>query len=183
MKVMVREPDVALSATDLINALAGRGVHHLRTVQKASANTTINDKRLIVLLAGHPEPRFRQALIALFLRQPSYAPLVPELVTGLSLPAQEVLRHMYTAAVYLQRLWCGTLGIYLADMSPLPDYFGRSDYHLPDPNDHFGEAGLRALAHLFHKKTGYDWKSVYDSVITLLLDQLRLEYQNGPAAC
>lgn len=170
-----KEDDPALhdSAT-LAATLAAHGVGHLRTATAAEP-LLISPLTLIAALSIHQEPRVRESLIPLFLRHPTYAQDVPQLATTLPPTAAMTLRHMYTAAVYLQRLWRGTLGIYLGEFSLLPEYFGQKEFALPHPNDHFGEAGLRVLAQLFREKTGYNWLSTYDSAISLFLAQLRLE--------
>ena len=162
----------------LIQQLAIRGVRHLRAVEAKLEGPSLSAETLIGELARHAEPRFREALIPLFIRRPDDAALVPGLVTSLEPPADTVLRHMYTAAVYLQRLWHGTLGLYLNDFSLLPDHFGKPVFGLPGPDDRFGESGLRALTDLFKERTGYEWLSAYQSVMALLLDQLRLERSN-----
>ena len=175
MIIAKRENDLALhdSAT-LAATLATHGVRHLRTATAAKP-LSIPPPTLIAALARHKEPRVRESLIPLFLRHPTYAQNVPQLATTLPPAASMTLRHMYTAAVYLQRLWRGTLGIYLGEFPLLPEHFGQQEFGLPHPNDHFGEAGLRALAQLFREKTGYNWLSTYDSAISLFLAQLRLE--------
>ncbi|MGH2541379.1 MAG: hypothetical protein ACRDIB_01195 [Ardenticatenaceae bacterium] len=167
------------SNSELVAELTQRGVRQLRAVEAITQPPSLSTESLITALARHPEPRFREALIPLFLRHPTYAELVPDLVVSLGAPADTVLRHMYTAAVYLQRLWRGTLELYLGDFPLLPDYFGESDFGLPTPEEHFGEAGLRALANLFKKRTGADWLTVYQSAMSLFLGQLRLNAAYG----
>ncbi|MBI4772512.1 MAG: hypothetical protein HY784_19290 [Chloroflexi bacterium] len=118
----------------------------------------------------------------LFLRRPEHSSLVPELVVKLEPSAGEVLRHMYTAAVYLQRLWRGALSLYLDEQFLLPDHFGRAEFGLPPPDDCFGEAGLRELARLFEARTGAEWLSAYQTTMSLFLQQLRLERQYDRSA-
>jgi hypothetical protein len=159
----------------LVGQLSIRGVRHLRVRTEHSVEATLSDETLIAALASHPEPRLREALIALFLLHPEYAPIVGRLSTSRTPPADLVLRHLYTASVYLQRLWRGTLGLYMGHFQLLPDYFGRLYFGLPEPQEDFGEAGLRALAERFNAETGEDWLSVYEGVMHLVLEQLRLE--------
>lgn len=163
----------------LIRQLAAEGVRHLRAVEAQAEAPHLDAATLIAQLAGHPDPRFREALIPLFIRRPEYSAVVPGLADSLKPPADTVLRHMYTAAVYLQRLWRGTLALYLGDFPLLPDYFGSHLFHLHSPGENFGESGLRALATLFKENTGDEWLSAYQSVMALLLDQLRLEIQGA----
>ena len=159
----------------LVAALAERDIRHLRLAAKIDSSPQLTTTALIEALANSSSPRLREALILLFLRHPEYAGVVPALAAGLDERARLVLRHMYTTAVYLQRLWRTTLSLYLGDLPSLPDYFGQSDFDLPTPERKFGEAGLRALAELFQEITGHDWLSVYNSAISLFLAQLSLE--------
>ncbi len=156
----------------LAATLAMLGVPYLRTTTFAMP-VSMEPPSFIAALAQHEEPRVREALIPLFLRHPTYSQYVPELAAIEPEPLH--LRHLYTAAVYLQRLWRGTLGIYLGDFAILPDYFGQQEFALPHPDEHFGELGLRLLAELFRQKTGYNWLSTYNSAMSLFLTQLRLE--------
>lgn len=159
----------------LAGQLAQHGVNIIRTAETAAAIPPISPSDLIAQLAQHASPRLRDSLIALFLRHPEYAVYVPELVERLPGAAADSLRHLYTAAVYLQRFWLITLNIYLGSFAWLPDYYGQSHYHLPSPSEQFGETGLRQLAHQMEQTTGYEWLTVYESAISLLLLQLELE--------
>lgn len=164
----------------LVTALRAQGIRHLAITEPAASYTVLDIKTLICRLADHPEPRLRAALIPLFLRHPDAAGCVPELIQLLAPAAADTLRHFYTAAVYLQRLWLSTLHMYLGSFALLPDHFGQSHYHLSPPDDKFGEAGLRSLARLYGSQTGLDWLSVYDTTMNLFLQQLRLDQvRNG----
>lgn len=164
-----------LDNTTLIAQLAAHEVRHLRAVTTAPPTVPLPPEQLIYLLAQHPEPRLRESLITLFLRHPEYHHCVPAAANSLDKDAAEVLHHMYTAAVYLQRFWYSTLQLYLGPFPTLPDYFGQKRFTLPAPAEHFGEAGLRALAAHFQQQTGHDWLTVYESAITLFLTQLEFE--------
>jgi hypothetical protein len=159
----------ALAAT-----MAQLDVHYLRTPTSAEP-LRLEPNYLIAALAEHDSPRVREALIPLFLRHPEFASYVPDLATTLPPAASMTLRHLYTAAVYLQHLWRGKLALYLGEMHALPDYFGQSEWRLPAPAEHFGEAGLRTLAEYFRARTGDNWLSTYQAAISLFLSQLRLE--------
>lgn len=161
--------------TFLAGQLAQHGVRTLMVAENAAAIPPISPPDLITQLAQHPSPRLRDSLIPLFLRRPEYAVYVPELVERLPVAAANHLRHLYTAAVYLQRFWHITLSIYLGSFALLPDYYGKSHYHLPSPSERFGEAGLRQLAYQMELSTGYEWLTVYESALSLLLLQLELE--------
>ena len=174
-------PDAVLSQTAhpddaaLVAALGAQGVRHLAIAEPAPAYTVPDMATLIAHLAGHPESRLRAALIPLFLRHPEAAERVSALVQSLAPAAADTLRHFYTAAVYLQRFWLSALRMHLGRFAMLPDHFGQSYYHLPLPDEKFGEAGLRGLARLYGSKTGLDWLSVYETTMDLFLQQLRLE--------
>ncbi len=126
-------------------------------------------------LASHADPRLREALIPLFLRHPDLAARATDLVERLEPGAADTLRHFYTAAAYLQRLWLSTLRLHLGSFPLLPDHFGQPYYHLPAPDVKFGEAGLRGLAKLYADRTGMDWLSVYQATMNLFLQQLSLD--------
>lgn len=164
-----------ISTSTLIAQLATQDIRHLHAAKVADVQSDLNIETLIANLAQHPSPRLREALILLFLRQPDHAKYVPSIVASLPADAKLTLQHMYTVAVYLQRLWYSTLSLYLGKFALLPDYYGQNEFGLPSPDVYWGEAGLRALAALFQEKTGYDWLTAYHTAISLLLAQLSLE--------
>lgn len=165
-------PDKLLDEEALATTLAQYDIYYLRTATKADP-LPLEPGELIAALAQHSSPRLHEALIPLFLRHPEFATYVPDLVETLPPAASEMLSHLYTAAVYLQRLWRGKLEMYLGLSPLLPDYFGESEWGLPAPTEHYGEAGLRVLAEKLRLKTGYNWLSTYESVISVYLRQLR----------
>lgn len=174
---------MADETTLLIAQLAGHGVRHLRSAGPwPEAAPPLPAEALIAALARHPDPRLNEALIPLFIRRPEYATHVPGLTASLGQLAAERLRHLYTAAVYLQRFWRSTLSIYLGGFPPLPDYFGESVFKLPEDDGHYGELNLRRLGEQLESATRYDWLSVYASAMTLALDQMRLEAEHGQFA-
>jgi hypothetical protein len=63
----------------------------------------------------------------------------------------------------------------LGELPPLPNYFGESEWGLPAPTVHYGDAGLRVLAEYFQSKTGDNWLSSYQTAMALFLSQLRLK--------
>ena len=167
-------PERLVDTAALAATLAQLNVPYLRTPTSAEP-LPLDPAALMAALAQHPAPRVREALIPLFLRHPDFARDVPDLVDTLPPAAGLTLRHLYTAAVYLQRLWRGKLEMYLGALPALPDYFGQSEWGLPAPEEHYGEAGLRLLAKHFRDRTGDNWLSMYQKAITLFLNQLRLE--------
>jgi hypothetical protein len=169
--------DKPVDSAALAATMAQLDVPYLRTSAPAEP-LLLEPDALIAALAQHDSPRVRESLIPLFLRHPEYASYVPPLTlrsAALPIPASMTLRHFYTAAVYLQRLWQGKLEMYLGTLPILPDYFGQSEWGLPAPTDHYGEAGLRALAEHFQAQTGDNWLSTYQAAISLFLNQLRLQ--------
>lgn len=158
----------------LVSTLVQLDIHYLRTPSFAEP-LPLDPAQLIAELSQNPEPRLREALIPLFLRHPEYCRYVPELVVDLPPVASERLQHMYTAAAYLQRLWLGKLEMFLGPLPLLPDYYGQSLWELPSPEEHYGEAGLRALADYFQARTGDNWLSTYHTTMMHFLHQLRLQ--------
>ena len=154
--------------------LAQLDVPYLRTPTAVPPSPT-DPINLIAALSQHSSPRIHEALIPLFLRHPEFAHYVPDLVEALPAEASSLLRHLYTAAVYLQHLWRGKLEMYLGVTTLLPDYFGQPELGLPDPTKHFGEAGLRVLAEQHRAQTGFNWLNNYHTVISNYLNQLRLK--------
>jgi hypothetical protein len=158
----------------LAATLATHDLPVLRVV-RSTAPLSLKPPELIAALSQVPDGRLGEALIALFLRHPVYAEHVPWVVAELPAPAAQRLQHLYTAAVYLQRLWHGLLELYLGDLELLPNYFGMELWNLPAPDVHSGEAGLRDLAQRMTEETGDNWLSTYESALSLLLAYLRQE--------
>ncbi len=153
----------------LVAALRERGVRYL-TPTDAVALGPIDDATLIEGLASSPDPRLRQALIALFLLQPELAPSVASLKTRLDASAATELVAHFMAAVYLQRMWRLRLDRVLGEAGELPDLFSKQ-YGLPDPSDGHGKPGLHALAewHAAARGARADHLSEYEGVLELLL--------------
>lgn len=174
---MKRSPvDQELNALAL--DLSSLDVPYLRTLASAapaqSSPQPVAPETLIRQLAQHDEPRVREALIPLFLRHPAYHRWVPALAESLNNQPAQTLRHFYTAAVYLQHLWRGTLGLYLGAFPDLPDYFGETEFGLPSPQLQWGEVGLRLLAARFAAETGDNWLTTYEGALSLFLAQQQL---------
>lgn len=162
-----------LDAERLAATLNHFGIPYLRTATPAEP-LPLDERGLVAALAQHPSPRLHEALIPLFLSRPELGDDVPAIADKLSPEAASRLRHMYTAAVYLQHLWRTQLEIYLGPAKPFSDHFGQSLWHLPPPSEHHGEAGLRVLAEHFQAETGANWLSAYESTMSLYLTILRL---------
>ena len=171
--------DEMIDSAALVATLNQYGVRYLRTATATSTGSvqavtplSLTPETLITAIVQHSEPRIREALILLFLRQPTFAQYVLELVETLPETAATTLQHFYTAAVYLQRLWRGKIEIYLGPLPLLPDYFGQPLWSLPSPTEHYGEAGLRVLARQFQAKTGDNWLSTYQSAMSLFFNPI-----------
>ena len=162
----------------LATSLAAHDLPLLRTAHATEAEI-LDPPALIGALAMDTAGRLGEILIALFLRHPTYAQYVPTVVGTLPPAAAHRLKHLYTAAVYLQHLWRGVLGLYITDLTSLPNYYGQADWQLPPPSAHFGEAGLRALAEQMQAETGDNWLSSYQNALSLLLTHLRQEAYNA----
>ncbi len=167
-------PGQDFSDSDLIAGLEARGVRYLRPATISPAHQAIPTPELVARLASHPAPRFRETLIPLFLAHPEYAELLPACTAALPPDTAVVLKHFYTAAVYLQRMWRGNLESLLGAFPDLPDHYGQSEFKLPAPDDYFGEKGLRQLARCFEALTGANWWQTYQDVIELFMKQLGL---------
>lgn len=150
-------------------------MRHLSVAESATPYEAIDATILVASLAGHADPRLREALIPLFLRHPELAGQAAALARRLDPAAADTLRHFYTAAVYLQRLWLSTLRMHLGSFALLPDHFGQAYYGLAAPDVKFGEMGLRELGRLHAAKTGFDWLSAYQTTMNLFLQQLHLD--------
>jgi hypothetical protein len=160
----------------LVAGLAARGIDVLQPGADVGAGE-LNDRDLIAGLAASTDPRLRNALALLFIRRPELAAEVQPVVALLPEPAADVLRQQYSAAVYLDRRWFTRLRVYLPDRPPLPDLFGER-LALPSPDERFGLTGLLAL----QARVGFNLMASYDTLMTLLFDQLRRERVREPAS-
>jgi hypothetical protein len=128
----------------LVAALRERGVDYLAP-SDARLEHGVPDTTLMLNLVNHPDPRLRQALIALFLVRPQLAARVSNLRAEMDEPTSTRLAVAYTAAVYLQRIWRIRLGHHQQPFVELPDCFSH-DLGLPSPAEGHGKVGLHALA-------------------------------------
>lgn len=165
----------APSRETLVGSLSARGIGFLDS-EAYDALVPLTDVALVTGLAASPEPRLRNALALLFVRRPELADDVHAALTGLTPGPAMTLREQYTAAVYLQHMWHTRLGLYLPEMTELPDLF-TTELGLPDPVERFGLTGLRAL----ELRSGFNLTASYDTMMALLFDQLRRERVHEPA--
>ncbi len=163
---MVASPLIQNDA--IVQALHSFDVPFLRAVQETTV-PTLTFEDLTIALAEHTEARFNHTLIPLFLRHPALASRHATQFAQLPLATASTLRHYYTAAVYLQKLWAVQLNLLLDNFQELPNYFGEAHYGLVPVDQHHGEKGLRQLAAQQEK---YNQQSVYEDTLHVFLDQL-----------
>jgi hypothetical protein len=161
----------------LVAALRARGVDYLAPGDAAGA--PVDDEALVASLAGHVDPRLRQALCALFLVQPGLAPLVPPLAERLPREARVELTAQYMAAVYLREMWGIRLERYRPGLAELPDYFSQQ-LGLPSPPEEHGKAGVHALAAWQAEQASVraNYLSEYQHTAELILAQLKLAWRH-----
>ena len=182
MKELTQEKD---DHDALVAQLRERGVRFLAPSQDDStAAPRVSPNELILRLISHPDARLRLALVALLILRPNWGSYVHSEMHGLAEPVRTELQALYTAAVYLQRLWRTRLGIYLGKFEVLPDLYS-SQLGLPAAEERHGKAGLHALSAWQTHRSPYpfNWLASYNKVTNLLFEQLRMEAkQSEPAA-
>ncbi|MCB0077358.1 MAG: hypothetical protein KDD73_08010 [Anaerolineales bacterium] len=170
----------AYTIDQIAAALAAHDLPLLRTLQAARPPTApFSPRETIQALTCSSEARSAELLIALFLRHPDYAEVEPELADTLPWEDAYRLRHLYTAAVYLQHLWHSQLTRHLGSQPTLPELYGQSEWSLPAPTVHYGEAGLRELAARVQGESGVNWASSYENARTLLLNHLAMVFPHA----
>jgi len=127
-------------------------------------------------LVTHSDARLRLALVALLLLHPEWGPYVHSQVRELAEPTRADLQALYTAAVYLQRLWQTRLRFYLRRFEMLPDLYS-SQLGLPAAEERHGKNGLHALSAWQGHRSPYpfNWLASYNKLINLLFEQLKME--------
>jgi len=164
-------PGDRLTRDALVAALRERGVGFFAPGDATPASPPLTDGELIEGLAASADPRLRNALAILLLRQPALGAHVPDVVGSAAEAVADVLRDRYTAAVYLQRMWRTRIGIYLPDAPLLPDLFS-AQLGLPLPDERFGLVGLHALS----DRSTFNQYASYETMVELLFDQLSAEW-------
>ena len=158
----------------LVDGLRSYGVRYL----SGGSEETLPPPDPSVLIAGlaqSPEPLLRQALTALFLVHPDFAPVAQQTAAALPSPARDALIEAYVAAVYLQTLWRTRLRRHLGEQSPLPPLW-LDDWGLPPPAEHDGRLGLAALETRRQQRPGgRRGRGGYERVADNLFGQLLAE--------
>jgi hypothetical protein len=140
-------------------------------------------QELIARLVMHRDARLRLALVPVLILHPEWVSEVQSAVQQLSGPMRSQLQVLYTAAVYLQRLWRTRLGFYLGEVEMLPDLY--SDVlGLPPAGERHGKTGLHALAtwQAGRSPQPFNWLASYNKVIDLLFERLKMEAKHRESA-
>lgn len=168
-------PSVPLERDErLVAELHRLGVTHLAALSTVPPMDAIPPADLLAQLAGHPQARFRSALILLFLRQPSLAAWAPAVAAQSAPAVRNTLRLFYQAATYLQPEMETDLRAASSDVFPLPDLFS-AELGVPVPGSLPVETALRALAGRHAELTGIhcNWAGTYRQHLPLFLRLLR----------
>jgi hypothetical protein len=154
----------------LVAGLRAFGIAFLLPTDADPHRASTDPADLIGRLAASSDPRLRNALATLFVRNGQLGPTVVALVQHLNPDVADEIRRQYTAAVYLQHMWRTRLRLLVPDIVELTDLFS-GELQLPDPRDRFGKTGLYALA----ARSPYNVLASYDTMMSLLFDQLERE--------
>ncbi len=170
---MIAVPQPATQDEALVAELHRLGVQHLARLTTAETDRPMQAAALLNQLAGHPQARFRSALILVFLRQPGLAHAVPAALEHCTPEAANTLRLFYQAAVYLQPSVLPVLPSEPGSRMPLPDLFSV-ELELPAPGAFPVDDALQALAERHRALTGVhcNWVGTYRQHLPLFLRQL-----------
>ena len=160
----------------LVAALREWGISWLAPGDAASDPALTSPETLLYALLRQPDSRLQLAIVPLLLRNPPLAAHIPRLVARLDARLALELQTLYMAAVYMQRHWKSRLGLYLDDMSLLPDLFSRQ-MGLPPPEARFGKTGLYELADAWQARSTFPFARLeaLNTTIDLFFEQLKLE--------
>lgn len=167
----------------LVAELRQLGVTYLAPSDAIASVKLPSHDVLLFAILEQSEFRLKLALIPLFIRHSDWAERVSLLVDHLDASLALELQTLYTAAVYLQRLWKTRLGFYLTQTAVLPDLFTQA-LGLPSPNERFGKTGLYELADAWKARSPYpfDRMASLSNVMDLFFAQLKLENPLNPHA-
>lgn len=161
----------------LLGELWEHGVHYLSGARDARDSAKgIAPSDLVLRLATHPHPRMRHSLIALLLFHPEWSVDLPQQIVHAPQDQQRRFRVLYTAAVYLQRLWWSRLRMYLGTFPRIPDLYSQ-ELDLPSAEERHGKVGLHALADQETRRSGLplNYLSSYEKVMQNVFGQLEAE--------
>ncbi len=169
----------------LVSALRAWGLDYLITDAARQLSPPIPPVQLLQRLARAPEPRVRDATIALLLLHPELAEIISVALAAADQETREQLSTLILAALYLQRIWLTQLALALGH----PPQFPESPFaalwearQLPPPALDYGEPGLRALEAVEQRRRGVgyrlrgDWQN---QVHHLILQQWGVQQRTG----
>ena len=166
-----------------VTYLTGGSAEHGRQSRYRGPND-VEIHSLVADLAQAPEPRLRDALIALLLRHPEQTSAVCTVIAKLPPddPARRELVVRLLAAAALQRVWGFVLPLYLPGQPRIMVDDLVASLGLPRPEEEGGEALLDAAARTLAGPYPFDWKSGWEDAADQLLTQLRLAAIPRPVA-
>ena len=178
-----RNAEVSYARESLVAALRDRGISYLAPSDAVAREVPETHEQLLCALLLQGDSRLRLAIVPLFLRLPEISQSVPNLASRLDSAMSLELQTLYMAAVYLQRNWRSRLGIYLNDMTLLPNLFSHQ-MGLPLPEERFGKTGLHQLAECWQARSPYPFARLeaLNTTIDLFFEQLKLELRNQAIA-
>ena len=163
------------SRETLVAELRRRGITFLAP-SDARSTRNLSDGELIRAILEQSDSRLHLALMTLFLHRPNSAQEVLALVNCVDPLQALTLQTLYTAAVYLQRLWQTRLRLHRGPFSLLPDLFS-SQLNLPSPDERFGKVGLHILAEDWSARSTIPFNRLasINKFVELYFESLRLE--------
>ncbi len=145
----------------LVSVLRSWDIDYLMTDAARQPPPAIPSVHLLQRLARAPEPRVRDATIALLLLHPELAESIPAALASADQETREQLITLVLAALYLQRIWLTQLTLALGH----PPQFPESPFaalwearQLPPPALGYGEPGLRALEAAEQRRRGVGYR-------------------------
>lgn len=160
----------------LVAELRKRGITYLAPSDAQATEEIADDAALIMALLHQDDSRLKLALANMFLRHPELAQSLGQLIEQLDRKSTVDLQTLYTAAVYLQRLWRSRLTFYLGKLDLLPDLYS-AQLGLPPAEERFGKVGLYALAESWQARSAYPFNRLasLNKAIDLFFEQLKIE--------
>lgn len=162
------------SEGQLLQTLRSLGVRFLDSQAIDLLAPTLSPASLLTVLSGHPEARFRLAIIPLLLYRPDLATVVEQTALELKGPARTRLELFYTSAMLLQQEHSKRLEALLGTRLPLPDLFS-SDLGLAMNGD--PRTCLNRVAELHRALTGLsiNWLGTYEHAAERFIKRLEHE--------
>lgn len=144
-----------------------------RTTDDVDIHSLIHD------LARAPEPRLRDALIALLLRHPELAPTALDVAGATETDDSNrlLIRVSVLVAAALRTTWSFVLGIYLPGQPSIDADDVAAELGVPRPCEDYGRPCIAAVAELLRADQGFpfDYEGGWDDVAGHVLQELRFE--------